>query len=343
MSNTSTARTPEVPYTGRSVPRVEDLRFITGRGSYSDDVRIDREVYCAFVRSPYSHAKIVTINRASALAMPGVLAVLTGQDYVKDGCLPVDHAPNPADAIDVKRRAFTAQGDRVIHEQKHWPLALDAARYLGEPVAAVFAHSAVQAQDAAEAVRVAYEELPAATSIADAIRKDAPQIWSDIPGNCCLTFDAGDAEAVDRAFKAAGHIVRHTFHTNRLVNCQLEPRAAVGIYDKKSGEFCLISGNQGVTKLQMSIAPALGVDKSKLRVVCPDVGGGFGPRTYVYPEQVVLLWAARRLMRPVRWTSTRSEAFLTDYQRTEKRNCQQLTAILSGGGGCVRPMSDPDV
>ncbi len=314
MSSASAARRPEAPYTGRAIPRVEDLRFITGRGNYSDDVRIDGEAYCAFVRSPYSHAKIITIDRTSALAMPGVLAVLTGQDYAEDGCLPVDHAPNPADAVDVRKRAFAAQGNRIIHEQKHWPLALDAARHLGEPIAAVIAHSAVEAQNAAEVVRVEYEALPAATSIADAIRDDAPRIWSDIPGNRCLTFDAGDAEAVDRAFKAAAHVVRHTFHTNRIVNCQLEPRAAVGIYDETTGELCLISGNQGVTKLQMSIAPALGVDKSKLRVVCPDVGGGFGPRTYVYPEQVVVLWAARRLVRPVRWTSTRSEAFLTDYQ-----------------------------
>ncbi len=314
MSNASTARRPKLPYTGRSVPRVEDLRFITGRGNYSDDVRIDGEVYCAFVRSPHSHAEIVTIDRTSALAMPGVLAVLTGQDYADDGCLPIDHTPNPADAIDVRKRAFTPQGDRVIHEQKHWPLAIDAARYLGEPVAAVIAQSATQAQDAAETVRVEYRALPPATSIADATREHAPQIWSEIPGNSCLTFDAGDPEAVNRAFKAAAHIVRHTFHTNRIANCQLEPRAAIGIYDETSREFCLISGNQGVTKLQMSIAPALGVDNSKLRVVCPDVGGGFGPRTYVYPEQVVVLWAARRLVRPVRWTSTRSEAFLTDYQ-----------------------------
>src|ERR1700749_3421888 len=139
MSNASAARPLDVPYTGRSVLRVEDLRFVTGRGNYSDDVRVDGEIYCAFVRSPYAHAKIVTIDRTDALAMPGVLAVLTGQDYVEDGCLPVDHVPNPADAIDVRKRAFTSQDDRIIHEQKHWPLAVDAARYVGEPIAAVIA------------------------------------------------------------------------------------------------------------------------------------------------------------------------------------------------------------
>jgi carbon-monoxide dehydrogenase large subunit len=246
--------------------------------------------------------------------MPGVIAILTGKDYAADGLLPIDHAPNPADAVDVRKRAFTPQGDRVIHEQKHWPLAIDVARYIGEPVAAIVAETATQAQDAAEAVLVSYEELPAAISIAEAIAPDAPQVWPDIPENCCLTYDAGDVAGVDRAFEKAAHIVRHTFDTNRIVNCQLELRSAIGIHDRETGEYCLISGNQGVTKLQMSIAPALGVAREKLRVVCPDVGGGFGPRTYVYSEQVIVLWAARRTGRAVRWTSTRSEAFLTDYQ-----------------------------
>lgn len=305
---------PAGPYIGRSIPRTEDLRFITGQGRYTDDERIDGEVYCVFVRSPHPHARILGIDTAAAAAMPGVLAVLTGNDYAADGCLPIDHAPNPADAVDVRKRAFSAQGDRVIYEQKHWPLAIDAARYLGEPVAVVIANSVAQANDAAEAVDIDYEALPAAVSIADAISDDAPQIWPDIPRNSCLTYDAGDAASVDRAFAKAAHIVRHTFDTNRIVNCQLEPRAAIGIYDAATGDYCLISGNQGVNKLQMSIAPALGVDKSKLRVVCPDVGGGFGPRTYVYSEQVVVLWAARRIGRAVRWNSTRSEAFLTDYQ-----------------------------
>lgn len=312
MSNA--AHTPEQPYTGRSVPRVEDLRFITGSGNYTDDTHLEGEAHCIFVRSPHSHARIVSIDTAVASQMPGVIAVLTGKDYADDGCLPIDHVPNPADAIDVRKRAFTAQGNNVIREQKHWPLAIDAARYLGEPVVVVIAATLAQAQDAAEAVDVQYETLPAATSLAEAIKDDAPQIWADIPGNRCLTYDIGDPEGVDKIFAKAAHIVRHTFNTNRIANCQLEPRAAIGTYHEATGEFCLISGNQGVTKLQMSIAPVLGVDKSRLRVVCPDVGGGFGPRTYVYSEQVTVLWAARRLRRPVRWTSTRSEAFLTDYQ-----------------------------
>ncbi len=302
------------PYIGRSIRRVEDLRFITGQGNYTDDARVVGGAYCVFVRSPHSHAKILGIDTEAATAMPGVVAVLAGKDYTEDGCLPIDHVPNPADAIDVRKRAFTAQGDRVIREQKHWPLAIDAARYLGEPVVAVIAETMAQAHDAAEAVEVQYAPLPAATSIAEAIKEEAPQIWADIPRNNCLTYDAGDAAAVDLAFAKAAHLVRHTFDTNRIVNCQLEPRAAIGTYEEYSGEYCLISGNQGVTKLQMSIAPALGIDKSKLRVICPDVGGGFGPRTYVYSEQVVVLWAARRTGRAVRWNSTRSEAFLTDYQ-----------------------------
>ena len=325
-----TSDASQQPYMGRSILRVEDLRFITGQGNYTDDSRIDGEVYCVFVRSPHSHAQILGIDNAAAVAMPGVIAVLTGKDYADDGCLPIDHVPNPADAIDVRKRAFTAQGDRVIREQKHWPLAIDAARYLGEPVAAVIAKTVAQAHDAAEALEIQYTPLTAATSIAEAIKEGAPQIWPDIPRNYCLTYDAGDSAAVDRAFAKAEHLVHHTFDTNRIVNCQLEPRAAIGTYDKSSGEYCLISGNQGVTKLQMSIAPALGVDKSKIRVVCPDVGGGFGPRTYVYSEQVIVLWAARRIGRAVRWNSTRSEAFLTDYQGRD--NLTHATLALDNRG-----------
>jgi carbon-monoxide dehydrogenase large subunit len=330
MSDTSETSLIRKPFIGRSVPRVEDFRFVTGGGNYTDDTHVEGELHCVFVRSPHSHARITSIETTAADAMPGVIAVLTGKDYAEDGCLPIDHVPNPADAIDVRQRAFTAQGGRPIREQKHWPLAIDFARYLGEPVVAVIAQTLAQAYDAAEAVEVHYEPLAVATSIAEAIREGAPQIWPDIPGNSCLTYDIGDAAAVDRAFSDAVHLVRHTFDTNRIVNCQLEPRAAIGTYNAASGDFCLISGNQGVTKLQMSIAPALGIDKSKLRVVCPDVGGGFGPRTYVYSEQVVVLWASRRTGRPVRWTSSRSEAFLTDYQGRD--NLTHVTLALDKRG-----------
>src|SRR5690606_6452251 len=129
-----------VPAIGRSIPRIEDLRFITGQGRYTDDRQVDGEAHCVFVRSPYAHAEILSIDSADARSMPGVVAVLTGRDYAGDGCLPIDHVPNPADAIDVRKRAFVPQGDRVIHEQKHWPLALDAVRYIGEPLVAVIAH-----------------------------------------------------------------------------------------------------------------------------------------------------------------------------------------------------------
>jgi len=317
-------------YIGRSTPRVEDLRFVTGHGRYTDDYRIEGEAHCVFVRSPHAHARIVSVDLRAARHLPGVIAVLTGEDYASDGLLPIDHAPNPADAVDVRQRAFTPQGDRIIHERKHWPLAIEVVRYIGEPVAVVIAENVALAQDAAEAVRVDYEELPAVVSVADALAPGAPPVWPDIPGNCCVAYDAGDAAGVDRAFANAAHIVRHTFDTNRIVNCQMEPRAAIGLYDRDTGDYCLISGNQGVTKLQMSIAPALDVAKEKLRVVCPDVGGGFGPRTYVYSEQVAVLWAARRTGRAVRWTSTRSEAFLTDYQGRD--NLAHATLALDGQG-----------
>jgi len=321
---------PSAPWVGRSLARVEDLRFVTGQGRYTDDWHVENAAYCAFVRSPHAHAKIVAIEAAAALALPGVLAVLTGEDYGADGCLPVDHAPNPADAVDVRKRAFTSQNGRAIHEVKHWPLARGTVRYIGEPLVLVVAETALQALSAAEAVIVDYEPLPAATSIAEAIAENAPHIWPEIPENLCLTYEAGKPEAVDRAFAQAAHIVRHTFITNRIVNCQLEPRSAIGIYDPGSESYCLISGCQGVTKLQMAIAPALNTSKEKLRVICPDVGGGFGPRTYVYAEQVAVLWAAKRTGRPVRWTSTRSESFLTDYQGRDNLTHASLALDCDG-------------
>ena len=207
------------PYVGRSITRAEDLRFVTGQGGYTDDHRVENETYCVFVRCPHAHARIIDIDVSIARYMPGVIAIVTGKDYRTDGLLPVDHAPNPADAVDVRKRAFTPQGDRVIREEKHWPLIIDVARYIGEPIAAVIAESSHWAVQAAEAVQVKYEELPAAISIAEAIAPDAPPIWPDIPGNYCFTYDAGDAAGVELALERAGACC--SAHVRNQSYCQL--------------------------------------------------------------------------------------------------------------------------
>jgi carbon-monoxide dehydrogenase large subunit len=266
------------------MPRLEDERLLTGRGRYTDDLQLERQAWCAFLRSPHAHARIASIK------IPEGLTVLTGADYLADGLAPVDHIPNPLDANDVEKNAFA---DPL--EKPHWPLAHEVVRHVGEPLAVAIAESMQAARDAVERIEVDYDPLPPAE-------------------NTCVTASFGDAEATRRAFAEAALIVRHEFHHQRVANCQMEPRSAVGDYDARSGVFTLTSGSQGVSRIQHALSLVLKTPKEKVRVVSEDVGGAFGPRTYVYPEQVVVLWAAQRLGRPVKWTSDRSEAFLSDFQ-----------------------------
>lgn len=306
--------TPPVPLVGQRLPRVEDLRFVSGRGAYTDDIRLEGQVYCAFVRSPHAHARLAEIDATRARAMPGVLAVLDAADYLADGLCPIDHQPNPLDAIDIARRALVAAaGERVI-QLPHWPLARERVRYVGEPVAAVIARSADLARDAAEAVEVDYEPLAAVASPLDAAAGDAPQLHDEVPGNRCFSIGCGDEPATRAAIAKAPTVIRREFVNQRIANCQMEPRAATGDYDAATSRYTLISGSQGVVRQRQALARALNRPPDEVRVICPDVGGGFGPRTMLYPEQVVVVWAAARLGRPVKWTGDRSEAFISDFQ-----------------------------
>ena len=266
-------------YVGRPLPRLEDDRLLTGRGRFTDDLRLEGQAWCAFVRSPHAHARIRSITKPEA---PGVLAVLTGADYVADGLRPIDHIPNPLDPHDVSRKAFVAPV-----EAAQWPLAHEQVRHVGEPVAAVIAESRQAARDAAEHVEVEYDVLP-------------------LEHETCLEAQFGDAQATRAAFARAAEVVRIRFHHQRVANCQMEPRSAIA--DRET----LYTGSQGVSRLQHALRSIF--NTQQVRVVTQDVGGAFGPRTYLYPEQVVVLWAARRLGRPVRWTSERSEAFVSDFQ-----------------------------
>ena len=270
-------------YIGRPLPRVEDDRLLTGRGSYTDDQADPGQAWCVFVRSPHAHARIAAIRPLQTL--PGVLAVLTGADYAADGLAPVDHVPNPLDMHDITKRAFDNP-----RQWPHWPLARDKVSHVGEPVAAVIAETLDQARDAADRLELDYEPLPPAESM-------------------CLDYAFGDAAATRAALAGAAHVVRHDFVSQRVVNCQMEPRSAIGRCDEQG--YTLITGTQGAVLLKQLLAKVF--QTQKMRVVCGDVGGAFGPRTYLQPEQIIVLWAAKRLGRPVRWTSTRSEAFLGDF------------------------------
>jgi carbon-monoxide dehydrogenase large subunit len=299
------------PYIGRPMPRFEDLRLVRGAGKYSDDISMDGQVYAAFVRTPHAHARIKRIDTAAAKKMPGVIAVLTGADYIADGLKGALQRANPAGATDIKVRAFDPATHPVLEEQQY-PLVADRVRYPGEAVAMVVAQSRLAARDAAEAVEVEYDVLPAVTDVRKA--QGAEPIWpSPCPDNVALDESFGDAAAVRAAFDAADLVVEQTFVNQRIANCQMEPRSGVASYDAATDSYTLISGNQGVHAPRMVLAESWGVPLEKIRFVCPDVGGGFGLRNNLYPEQTSILWAAKRVGRPVKWTNDRSESFLTDY------------------------------
>jgi carbon-monoxide dehydrogenase large subunit len=310
------------------MPRFEDLRLVRGAGRYSDDISMPGQAYAAFVRSPHAHAKVRRIDTAAARAMPGVIAVLTGADYVADGLKGALQRPNPAGAIDVKTPAFAPE-KRPILDQRQFPLVLERARYPGEAVAIVVADSVFTARDAAEAVEVDYDVLPAATDSCAAI--GAEPIWpQETPDNVALDQDFGDITAVQAAFAAADLVIEQTFRNQRIASAQMEPRSGVASYDPAADSYTLISGNQGVHVPRSALAECFGLPPEKLRLICPDVGGAFGLRTNLYPEQAAILWAARRVGRPVKWTNDRSESFLTDYQGRDLVTTARLALTADG-------------
>jgi carbon-monoxide dehydrogenase large subunit len=272
---------------GRRLPRLEDDRLLTGKGRFTDDVALPGQLWCAFVRSPHPRARITSVDAKNALAS-NALAVLTGEDYAADGLQPMNHVPNPMEALDINRRAF----DDPL-EGRHWPLARGEARHVGEPVAAVIAESREAARDAAERIEVEYEPLP-------------PERTQ------CFQRAMGDKAAVTRVLADAALVVRHEFVNQRIASCTIEPRSAVGEY--REGCYTLITGSQGVHRMQQILAEILSISTHNVRVLTEDVGGSFGTRAYLHPEQAVVVWAARRLGRPVKWTAERAEAFVSDFQ-----------------------------
>ncbi|MCW4115317.1 xanthine dehydrogenase family protein molybdopterin-binding subunit [Aurantimonas sp. MSK8Z-1] len=287
---------------GAKVLRKEDRRFITGRGRYVDDMSVPGMAYAVFVRSPHAHAKIGGVDTGAAKSMPGVVGVLTGEDLRGDGIgnLICGWMVHSKDGSPMKMGAWPA-------------LAADVVRHVGQAVAVVVARSRDEARDAAEAVAVTYEELPAVIDAAKALEPGAPQLHPEAPGNLIFDWELGDKAKTDAAFAGAAHVTKLHIVNNRLVPNPLEPRAALGQYDAADDHYTLwtTSQNPHVARLVMSafynVAP-----EHKLRVIAPDVGGGFGSKIYIYPEEIVCLWASRRTGVPVKWTSDRTEAFLTD-------------------------------
>jgi aerobic carbon-monoxide dehydrogenase large subunit len=301
-------------YIGQSIPRREDERLITGRGHYTDDIAPQHACWAFVLRSPHPHAVIDSIRLDAAKACAGVLAVFTHADYRADGLQPIPHYANPADAIETERAAFITGPTCFVFETPQPVLAEDKVRYVGEAVAVVVAETLAQARDASEKIEVGYEILPAVVSIEQALASDALQVLNGVPGNIALDARFGNLHETERAFAQAALVVERLFANQRIANCQMEPRGSIGCYDPADDSYTLIAGSQGVVRQRAALSAALAVPPGKVRVISPDVGGGFGPRTSLYPESVLVAWAARRVGRPVRWASDRSEAFLTDFQ-----------------------------
>lgn len=288
---------------GQSQPvrRVEDQRFITGKGRYTDDINLPGQVYGVMLRSPHAHAKILKIDTAAAQGAPGVLAVYTHADLkaANVGDLPC--------TIPLKNRDGSMRAD-----PPRPALADGMVRHVGDPVAFVVAETAAQARDAAEMIEVDYDALPAAADMATAMEPGQPQIWPQAPNNRAFDWEIGDKAKIDALFASAAKTVKLTLENNRIVVASMEARVALGAFDKDSGRFTLYTPTQGVWVQKKLLAKILGLPEEKFHVVTGDVGGGFGMKIFIYPEQVMTLFASRALGRPVKWTSDRGEAFLTD-------------------------------
>jgi carbon-monoxide dehydrogenase large subunit len=305
---------------GARVARKEDYRFLTGAGQYTDDVALPGQTYAVFVRSPHAHAKIKSIKKDKALSAPGVLAVYTGEDLAaaKVGGLPCGWL-------------ITGTDGQPMKEPPHPPLAQGKARYVGDHVAVVIADSQSAARDAAELVQVDYEPLPAVVDASKAIQKGAPAVHDIAPDNKCYTWALGDKAAVDAAFAKAAHVTKLDFVNNRLIPNAIEPRAANATYSRAEGSYTLYVANQNphVERLLMT-AFVLGLPEHKVRVVAPDVGGGFGSKIYLYAEDVVVTWAARQLGRPVKWTAERSESFVSDAHGRDHHTVAEMAMDKDG-------------
>jgi carbon-monoxide dehydrogenase large subunit len=296
---------------GKPLQRKEDLRLITGKGQFSDDFSLPGQVWAVMVRSPYPHARIDSIDAQAALAMPGVLGVYTGADCLRDGLRPIPHSPVPSTKYDVK---LTGPNGSRIFDGPHMLLPADKARHVGEAVAMVVAETREQAQAASECVEVNYEELPWVAATSAAAEPDAPRLWDELPDNVLVDATFGDVAATDAAFARAPHVVSMKAHIGRVTGVPLEPRAALGSYDAGTGRYCLYAGSGGAVRQKRELAEALGEDPQKLRVLSFDVGGNFGTRNRAYVEFGLVLWASKKLGRPVKFRAERSESFLTDYQ-----------------------------
>ena len=305
---------------GYAVPRIEDRRLLRGQGRYTDDLTFPGEAHLYVVRSPHAAARLGAVGTDSAARAPGVLAVLTGADVLADG---LGTFPSR-----IKRQA---PGGAPNFEPPQRALATDGVHYVGEPVAAIVAETYAAAKDAAELVEIDYDVLSAVTATAEAAQPGAPQVWEEAPGNVCFLFEVGDEAKVDAAFRAAAHTSRLEFTVSRISANPMEPRNAIGLYDAGDERYTLYAGMQAPHTVRGELAGLVfKIPDTKIRIVSPDCGGAFGMKDGVYPELVLVLWAARRLGRPVRWQCERGEAFLSDGHARDNVSVVELALDETG-------------
>jgi carbon-monoxide dehydrogenase large subunit len=305
---------------GAAVRRKEDRRFLTGRGSYTDDINRPGQLHAVILRSPHAHARILGIDTTAAANMPGVIAIFTGADMAKDnlGSIPCGWLVKNKDGS-------------PMAEPPHPPLVVDRVRHVGDQVAVVIAETRNQARDAAEAIQVDYEVLPAIVDTASAANSGAPQVHEQAKNNVCYDWHLGDKAAVDAAFAKAHHVTKIDLVNNRLIPNAMEPRAAIGEYERGTGDYTLYTTSQNPHLIRLLLgAFVLHLPEHKLRVVAPDVGGGFGSKIFHYAEEAIVVWAAGKLGRPIKWTADRSESFMSDAHGRDHVSHAELAMDANG-------------
>jgi carbon-monoxide dehydrogenase large subunit len=305
---------------GASVKRKEDLRFITGQGRYVDDINRHGQAYAYFVRSPHAHAKINGVYASEAMQAPGVLGIFTGEDLAADSiggliCGWMIHSKDGS----------------PMNAGPHPALAVGKVRYVGDHVAVVVAETLEQAKDAAEMVDVDYEVLPAAVDPAKARDGSQPQVHDEAANNLVYDWSLGDKDATDAAFAGAAHVTKLDIINNRLVPNAIEPRAAIGEYDMGQDSYTLYTTSQNPHVARLVLSAFIGIaPENKLRVIAPDVGGGFGSKIFIYAEETVAVWASKKIGRPVKWTAERSESFLSDAHGRDHVTTAELAMDADG-------------
>lgn len=314
------------PVIGEPIKRSEDLRRLTGKGLYTDDVGEPSACRAAMVRSPHPHAKIVSIDVSAATAIPGVLCALTHQDWIEDGLNNIPHSPIPSGGDGL---GMTEEKWQKIFVGHQYPLAVDRVRHVGEVVVIVVGETEAAATEGAEAVRIEYDPLPAITDTRMAADPESPRLWDETE-NTCLDTSFGDKAATDAAFANAAHIVKHEFRIARVTGVPMEPRAATGEYDAETDSYTLTAGGGGAVRFKKELIRIFDLPPENIRVITLEVGGNFGTRNRLYPEFPLVMWAAKRVGAPVRWLSDRGENFQSDYQGRDLVTALELALDKDG-------------